>query len=77
MDRLIWTKLEEMELELVIFHQIILRKNTIVFKKKHIQILDFYDFEYELEELETTWFNSLSTLKRFLHIDSDIIFTNQ
>ena len=22
-------------------------------KKKHIQILDFYDFEYELEELET------------------------
>ena len=40
-------------------------------KKKHIQILDFYDFEYELEELETSWFNSLSTLKRFSHIESE------
>jgi adenylosuccinate synthase len=32
-------------------------------KRKHVQILNFYDFEYELEELETAWFESLNTLK--------------
>ena len=40
-------------------------------KRKHIQILNFYDFEYELEELETTWFASLATLKGFDHIESE------
>ena len=40
-------------------------------KKKHIQILNFYDFKYELEELETTWFASLETLKQYQHIDSE------
>ena len=40
-------------------------------KKKHIQILDFYDFEYELDELESNWFNSLETLKKFKHIESE------
>ncbi|MDG2264474.1 MAG: adenylosuccinate synthetase, partial [Flavobacteriales bacterium] len=34
-------------------------------KRKHIQILNFYDFEYELEELETAWFSSLATLKKY------------
>ena len=38
-------------------------------KRKHIQILNFYDFEYELDELETTWFDSsLNTLKQVLII---------
>ena len=37
-------------------------------KQKHIQLLNFYDFEYELEELETAWFSSLETLKSFEHI---------
>ena len=40
-------------------------------KRKHIQILDFYDFEYELDELEANWFNSLETLRGFKHIESE------
>ena len=40
-------------------------------KKKHIQILNFYDFEYKLDELEDNWFKSLKTLKEFKHIDSE------
>ena len=40
-------------------------------KRKHIQILNFYDFEYELEELETAWFESLNTLKKDKHIESE------
>ena len=40
-------------------------------KKKHIQILNFYDFEYELDEMESNWFDSLNNLKRFPHIDSE------
>ena len=31
-------------------------------KKKHLQILDFYDFNYELDELEDDWFASLDTV---------------
>ena len=40
-------------------------------KKKHIQILNFYDFKYELDELEDIWFKSLKTLNQFKHIDSE------
>ena len=40
-------------------------------KNKHIQLLNFYDFDYKLEELEQKWFNSLETLKRFPHIESE------
>ena len=40
-------------------------------KKKHIQILNFYDFKYELDELEELWFKSLKTLNQFKHIDSE------
>ena len=40
-------------------------------KKKHIQILNFYDFEYTLEDLEKVWFKSLETLKKYKHIDSE------
>ena len=40
-------------------------------KQKHIQLLNFYDFEYELEKLEKTWFSSLETLKIFDHIESE------
>ena len=40
-------------------------------KRKHIQILNFYDFDYELEELETAWFESLDTLKNYKHIESE------
>tara|TARA_B100001750_G_C15511794_1_gene604195 strand:- start:859 stop:2124 length:1266 start_codon:yes stop_codon:yes gene_type:complete len=40
-------------------------------KQKHIQILNFYDFKYKIEELEKEWFNSLKTLCEFQHIDSE------
>ena len=40
-------------------------------KRKHIQILNFYDFEYQLDELEKEWFDSLKTLKEFKHIESE------
>ena len=40
-------------------------------KNKHLQLLKFYDFEYNLDELESTWMNSLETIKKFKHIDSE------
>ena len=40
-------------------------------KNKHIQILNFYDFEYELEKLELEWFSSLEILRKFKHIESE------
>ena len=40
-------------------------------KQKHIQLLNFYDFEYEIDELEKNWFSSLETLKDFDHIESE------
>ena len=40
-------------------------------KNKHIELLKFYDYEYNLEELESIWFKSLDTLKKFNHIDSE------
>ena len=40
-------------------------------KNKHIELLKFYDFTYKLEELEQKWFESLETLKKFKHIESE------
>ena len=40
-------------------------------RSKHIQILKFYDFDYDLSEMEENWFESLSMLKQFKHIDSE------
>jgi len=40
-------------------------------KRKHIQILNFYDFEYDLSELESKWFASLDTIIKFEHIESE------
>tara|TARA_B100001758_G_C18411604_1_gene616155 strand:- start:905 stop:2164 length:1260 start_codon:yes stop_codon:yes gene_type:complete len=40
-------------------------------KRKHIQILNFYNFNYDLEKLESDWFSSLSTLKKFKHVESE------
>ena len=40
-------------------------------KRKHLQILDFYDFDYKLEDLEKEWFHSLETLRKFNHIESE------
>jgi len=40
-------------------------------KNKHLQLLKFYDFEYDLDELENEWMNSLKTINKFKHIDSE------
>ncbi|MEE2931617.1 MAG: adenylosuccinate synthase [Bacteroidota bacterium] len=40
-------------------------------KEKHLQLLKFFDFAFELEKLEEDWFNSLETLNTFEHIDSE------
>ena len=39
--------------------------------KKHQQILKFYDYTYDLQEIEKEWFESLEVLTRFDHIDSE------
>ena len=40
-------------------------------KEKHIQILKFYDLEYDMEKAEEEWFKSLDVLLKFKHIDSE------
>ena len=40
-------------------------------KNKHLQLLKFYDFDYNLDELENEWMNSLKTINKFNHIDSE------
>ena len=40
-------------------------------KKKHIQLLKFYNFDYNLDQLEDEWFNSLDIIKKFKHIESE------
>ena len=46
-------------------------------KNKHIQLLNFYDYNYNLEELEYKWFQSLEILKKFEHIDSEHYINQQ
>ena len=46
-------------------------------KNKHIQLLNFYDYNYNLEELENKWFQSLEILKKFEHIDSEHYINQQ
>ena len=46
-------------------------------KNKHIQLLNFYDYSYSLEELENEWFQSLEILKKFEHIDSEHYINQQ
>ena len=40
-------------------------------KEKHIQILKFYDLEYDMQKAEEEWFKSLDILLNFKHIDSE------
>ena len=40
-------------------------------KHKHIQLLHFYNFEYDITEMENEWFESIETLKTFQHIESE------
>lgn len=38
---------------------------------KHKQLLDFYNYEYNLEELEPAWFEGIELLKNLNHIESE------
>ena len=46
-------------------------------KNKHIQLLNFYDYNYSLDNLEKEWFQSLEILKKFEHIDSENYLNQQ
>lgn len=38
---------------------------------KHAQLLQFYDYEYNLEELEEDWFEGIDLLRSMTHIDCE------
>lgn len=38
---------------------------------KHKQMLEFYNFEYKLSEMEPAWFEGIEALKELTHIDSE------
>jgi adenylosuccinate synthase len=40
-------------------------------KEKHKSLLKIYDYEYNIEAEESTWFESIETLKRFTFVDSE------
>src|SRR5579872_3759463 len=44
--------------------------------EKHKQILAFYNYQYNLSELEPTWFDAINALKQLTLIDSEY-FVNQ
>ena len=44
-------------------------------KNKHLQLLNFFEFDFELKELEKAWFKSLEILNSFEHIDSEYYLT--
>ncbi len=45
-------------------------------KEKHKNLLKIYDFEYNIEEAETDWFEGIETLKKFKFIDSEHVVNN-
>lgn len=44
-------------------------------KAKHLQLLQIYNFDYELEELENTWFDAIERLKEIKQVES-VYFIN-
>jgi adenylosuccinate synthase len=43
---------------------------------RHIEILNQYNFSYNLEEIETEWFEGIECIKRFELIDSEHLINN-
>lgn len=50
------------------------RYNFLV--KKHAELLRFYDFNYDLKELEESWFDGIETMKTLTHIDGEHLLNN-
>ena len=48
--------------------------NTLV--EKHKQLLSFYNFEYNLQELEPAWFEAIESLKQLRFIESEHYLNN-
>lgn len=48
--------------------------NTLV--EKHKQLLSFYNFEYNLQELEPAWFEAIESLKQLQFIESEHYLNN-
>ena len=47
-----------------------------VLVEKHKQLLNYYNFDYHLEEIEKEWFQSVETLKTFQQIESEHYINN-
>jgi adenylosuccinate synthase len=45
-------------------------------KEKHIKLLSFYQYEYNLNETEPTWFEGIESLKKLTVIDSEHYINN-
>jgi len=45
-------------------------------KSKHLQLLQIYNFDFELEEMEDTWFEAIEKLKDFKQVES-VYFINE
>jgi adenylosuccinate synthase len=45
-------------------------------KSKHLQLLQIYNFDFELEEMEDTWFEAIEKLKEFKQVES-VYFINE
>lgn len=46
-------------------------------KEKHKELLSFYDFEYDLEELEPAWFEGIENLKGFQLTNTEYFINDQ
>ncbi len=44
--------------------------------EKHIQLLRIYDFEYNIKESESEWFEGIEMLKKFKFVDSEHLINN-
>lgn len=52
------------------------KEKYTVLVEKHQQLLNHYNFEYDLAALETEWFQAIETLKTFQQIESEHYFNN-
>ncbi|MDH5365348.1 MAG: adenylosuccinate synthase [Cyclobacteriaceae bacterium] len=46
-------------------------------KSKHIEILSYYDFEYDITEYESQFFEAIEFLKKFNLVDSEYLINNE